>query len=59
MGSTKNVNFMAKNNGHQNFAFSLGIPTLPPYLGIIPKKQVFFSVSLMPFWGNGQVHPLY
>ena len=33
---------MAKNNGHQNFTLSLGIPTPPPYVGIIPKKTDFF-----------------
>ena len=31
---------MAKNNGHQHFTYSLGIPTAPPpYLGNIPKKK--------------------
>ena len=34
---------MAKNNGHQNFTYGLGIPTPSPYLGIIPKKQFLFS----------------
>ena len=38
----KIVNFMAKNNGHQNFTKSLGLSTPPPYLGNIPKKEQFF-----------------
>ena len=33
---------MAKNNGHQNFTYSVGIPTPPPYLGIVPKKRQVF-----------------
>ena len=33
---------MAKNNGHQNSTYSLGIPTPPPYLGNIPKKKKIF-----------------
>ena len=37
---------MAKNNGHQNFTQSLGIPTPPPYLGIIPKKTVFLLLPI-------------
>ena len=49
----ENVNIMAKNNGHQNFIQSLGIPTPPapaPYLGNIPKKkQLLFLVSSLTF----------
>ena len=45
----KNVNFRAKNNGHQNFTKSLGIPEpLPPCLGNIPKIYQFFRLSASP-----------
>ena len=37
--TAKNVNIMAKNNGHQNFTKSFGIPTRPPYLGNILEKN--------------------
>ena len=41
----RNVNFMAKNNGHQNFRYSLGIPGPPPsYLGYIPNQNHFLDV---------------
>ena len=47
MGSTKNVKFVAKNNGHQNFALSLGIPEPPPSPLLKknnPKKYHFLLV---------------
>ena len=35
---------MAKNNGHQNFTWSLGIPDPPPsYLGNIRKNAIFIA----------------
>ena len=45
----KKVGFEAKNNGHQNFTKSLGIPEpLPPCLGNIPKIYQFFRLSASP-----------
>ena len=44
MGQKSRV-FKAKNNGHQNFTHSLGIPDAPPpYLGNIPKTYQFLLV---------------
>ena len=35
--------FKTKNNGHQNFTLSLGIPDPPFFLGNIPKNYQFFQ----------------
>ena len=43
LGSDKNVNFIAKNNGHQNFTYSLGI---------IPKKKVFLVLPRVDMCKN-------
>ena len=41
------MNFIAKNNGHQNFTLSLGIlDPPPPFLENIPEKYPFFVASL-------------